>query len=169
MATPGLVRQAVFLLSRPIDSVDLLLHATSSHHVDQRMHKQTTSGSLRVRRATLNLMQVHYRRADPAHSTHAPASTLSGVRCDSSKVSSDGLIAREIVLLRQAHHHLINPPRSRSMPVTLSSSPLFFRSSSLTSSSSRRRSSFVVLTAPVSASASEASLPAATPSSSWSL
>jgi hypothetical protein len=41
-------------------------------------------------------------------------------------------------------HHLMRPPRSLSMPVTLSSRPRFFLSSSLISSSSRIKSSLVI-------------------------
>lgn len=41
-------------------------------------------------------------------------------------------------------HHLMRPPRSLSIPVTLSSRPRFFFSSSLISSSSRIRSSLVI-------------------------
>lgn len=48
------------------------------------------------------------------------------------------------VSLEMKSHHLMRPPRSLSMPVTLSSRPRFFLSSSLISSSSRMRSSFVI-------------------------
>jgi hypothetical protein len=54
------------------------------------------------------------------------------------------VVWRHEVLWEVKSHHLMRPPRSLSMPVTLSSRPRFFLSSSLISSSSRIRSSLVI-------------------------
>jgi hypothetical protein len=54
------------------------------------------------------------------------------------------VVWRHEALFEMKSHHLMRPPRSLSIPVTLSSNPRFFLSSSLISSSSRIISSLVI-------------------------
>lgn len=85
-----------------------------------------------------------------------------------SAIDSSAVISSIVcpVVENRGVHHLISPPRSRSISVTLSSSAFFFCSSSRISASSRSISSLVIVRAVTVGSSAPASMSASSLSSS---